>query len=386
MDSARVTSLSKRFELRNLGSKLRLGIADVLEGSGARFYWDSTSTATDNDVTIFKPNDIDTGSPGRWISYPYDYLNVLRCGAVGKGEVDNTTLTLNETAINLALTISTKVLIPVGVHYRRGNLVGSKNKIIRDESRFIPITNNDPDWQVSNRQVELIAHRCWPYQAPESTLPAMSKAILAGTKSLETDWMITKNGYVVCHHDDTAARCSNNALTGNIWDYNLSELQAVEWGSFFSPTYSGTPILTGVDFVKYAKSVGARIYPEIKNYRTQSDIDLMIDAVVSNEMDSQTTFTSFTLSDLTYVRSKNKRITLGLAASDITYVEDMARLGNGNQIWIPQATILANPSWVTTARNAGVDLVPWTLGNSNGGNYQDLINLGIFRFVCNDIF
>ena len=53
------------------------------DGGGNRFYWDGTSSATDNGGTIIKPTFV--SGAGRWLAIDTSYINVKQFGAVGAG-------------------------------------------------------------------------------------------------------------------------------------------------------------------------------------------------------------------------------------------------------------------------------------------------------------
>ncbi|MBP8110990.1 MAG: right-handed parallel beta-helix repeat-containing protein [Agitococcus sp.] len=66
-----------------------LGYYSAGDGGGNSFYWDSTSTATDNAGTVIKPTAV--SGAGRWLAVDTSYINVKQFGAVGDGVADDTT-------------------------------------------------------------------------------------------------------------------------------------------------------------------------------------------------------------------------------------------------------------------------------------------------------
>ena len=65
-----------------------LGYYAAGDGGGNSFYWDSTSTATDNAGTVIKPTAV--SGAGRWISTSY-LVNLEMFGAILDGSTDNST-------------------------------------------------------------------------------------------------------------------------------------------------------------------------------------------------------------------------------------------------------------------------------------------------------
>jgi len=65
-----------------------LGYYSAGDGGGNSFYWDSTSTATDNGGTVIKPTAV--SGAGRWLAVDASFVSVSQFGAVGGGIVDDT--------------------------------------------------------------------------------------------------------------------------------------------------------------------------------------------------------------------------------------------------------------------------------------------------------
>ena len=97
---------------------------------------------------------------------------------------------------------------------------------------------------------QVIAHRGASGDAPESTLPALEIAHLAGADYLELDIQISADGHLVAFHDRELQRTSNGE--GRINDYDLETLQQLDTGRWFNAAYpdkadgsfAGLPILT----------------------------------------------------------------------------------------------------------------------------------------------
>lgn len=84
-----------------------------------------------------------------------------------------------------------------------------------------------------SRGIACFAHRggaaCWP----ENTLVAFQGGLEAGCKWIETDVHMTRDGHVVCFHDDTLDRTTNGR--GRIRDFDLAELRRFDAGYRFTP-------------------------------------------------------------------------------------------------------------------------------------------------------
>ena len=88
----------------------------------------------------------------------------------------------------------------------------------------------------------LIAHRGSPLRAPENTLSSFKLAEEAGATALETDIQLTADGVAVLCHDDLLQRYGHGDRTIN--SLKFAELQALDFGGWFAPSFRGEPILT----------------------------------------------------------------------------------------------------------------------------------------------
>ena len=52
----------------------------------------------------------------------------------------------------------------------------------------------------------VVAHRGASFHAPENTLPAFKLAWEQGADAIEADFLLTKDGHIVCIHDRTTKR------------------------------------------------------------------------------------------------------------------------------------------------------------------------------------
>lgn len=115
----------------------------------------------------------------------------------------------------------------------------------------------------------IIAHRGISYYAPEETLPAYLLALEIGEELyLEADIQRTKDGVLVCFHDDDLKRTTNIAqVFPNKKDYEIhqltyEELKQLDLGSWFNQkyperarkTFEGLKIFTLEELANIAKT------------------------------------------------------------------------------------------------------------------------------------
>ena len=103
-----------------------LGYYSAGDGGGNSFYWDGTSTATDNAGTVIKPTSV--SGAGRWLAVDTSYINVKQFGAVGDGVADDTTAI--SSAIDEANTNGLPVLLESGNTYLCGALSKSRVHLV----------------------------------------------------------------------------------------------------------------------------------------------------------------------------------------------------------------------------------------------------------------
>lgn len=88
----------------------------------------------------------------------------------------------------------------------------------------------------------IVGHRGVAGTYPENTRVSVQAAIDMGLKWVEIDVQPTKDNILIVCHDHTLNRCSNGK--GRIDAYTLEELRQFDFGQWFSPRFSGEPILT----------------------------------------------------------------------------------------------------------------------------------------------
>jgi len=124
-----------------------------------------------------------------------------------------------------------------------------------------------------------IAHRGASAYAPEHTLAAYRLAIEQKADYVEQDLAVTKDGVLICLHDDSLERTTNVAevfpdravidpATGRQqWlavDFTLEEIKRLDAGRWFDARFSGERVPTWEEAVA-AVGPAAGLYPELKS-------------------------------------------------------------------------------------------------------------------------
>jgi len=128
----------------------------------------------------------------------------------------------------------------------------------------------------------LVAHRGASGYAPEHTIAAYTLAMEQGADYVEQDLTLTRDGVLVCLHDDTLerttdveARFPDRAVVENgpdgqpakRWyanDFTLAELKTLDAGSWFDARFAGARIPTLEEAIALVKG-RAGVFPELKS-------------------------------------------------------------------------------------------------------------------------
>lgn len=111
-------------------------------------------------------------------------------------------------------------------------------------------------WRQSKNNIYVAAHRGWSEKYPENTMLAFRAAAELGVDQIELDVRCTSDGELVIIHDATVDRTTNGH--GAVADMTLSELRALDAGSWKGEEFAGANIPTFDEFIAFARE-----YPEM---------------------------------------------------------------------------------------------------------------------------
>jgi glycerophosphoryl diester phosphodiesterase len=128
----------------------------------------------------------------------------------------------------------------------------------------------------------LVAHRGASGYAPEHTLAAYTLAMEQGADYVEQDLTLTRDGVLVCLHDDTLERTTDvetrfpdravletgpDGQPAKRWyanDFTLAELKTLDAGSWFDARFAGARIVTFEEAIVLVQGK-AGLFPELKS-------------------------------------------------------------------------------------------------------------------------
>lgn len=204
-----------------------------------------------------------------------------------------------------------------------------------------------------------IAHQGGKAIAKTDTLLAFSTSLAHGFDQLELDIQITSDGVPVVFHDATIDAETNG--TGLISDLTLAQVQALTFTSYAGTFLANERIPLWSDVLNFAKANGLFLWSEIKEYRSQADVLIMLQAVVDANMTQNVCLVSSTATDIQLVRTNNSDIMVGqiFASFNQPALDALAALGNAHcQI---SETGLTDPLTAGKFRAQGVGLSTYTI-------------------------
>jgi glycerophosphoryl diester phosphodiesterase len=244
--------------------------------------------------------------------------------------------------------------------------------------------------QPADRKV-LIAHRGASGYAPEHTMPAYQTALDQHADFVEPDLAVSKDGTLMCLHDDTLERTTDveavfpdrysRELTGRggarRWvanDFTAAEIQRLDAGSWMDARYSGAKVPTFEEMVALVRGK-AGIYPELKSppLYTARGVDMVkifVASVKAQKLDTaeslKTTpviIQSFDWATVERVAKELPTIPRVFLTSDDADVTDarlteLAKFASGIA---PEKVVIArHPDMVARAHALGLSVTAWT--------------------------
>ena len=111
----------------------------------------------------------------------------------------------------------------------------------------------------------IVAHRGANREAPENTRSAFDAALNYNIDGMEFDVQMSSDGIPVLFHDRDMVKI--NRSQKRISGYSLEELEALDWGGWYSEAFQGESILT-LDKALKLYSQRTRLLIEIKTFET----------------------------------------------------------------------------------------------------------------------
>ena len=128
----------------------------------------------------------------------------------------------------------------------------------------------------------LIGHRGASHEAPENTLPAFELAWRQGADGIEADFRLTRDGQIVCLHDENTCRTAGTGIA--VADSLLEDLRRLDVGKWKGQAWAGTRIPTLPEVLAILPA-GNKIYVELKS--GQEIINPLAAVLVESKLDPE---------------------------------------------------------------------------------------------------
>jgi glycerophosphoryl diester phosphodiesterase len=238
---------------------------------------------------------------------------------------------------------------------------------------------------------QLIAHRGASGYAPEHTIAAYQLALDQKADFVEPDLAITRDGVLICLHDDTLERTTNveEIFPGRFskdhlgrngahqWianDFTLAEIKQLDAGSWVDRKFVGARVPTWEEMFQLVKGK-AGVYPELKSppLYTARGIDmvkLFVESVKKNGLDRPEALRSMPVIIQSFDEASIRRVAKELPAiprvfltsedTDVTdaRLRELATFASG--IAPEKRVIERHPDMVPRAHAAGLTVTAWT--------------------------
>lgn len=109
---------------------------------------------------------------------------------------------------------------------------------------------------------KVIGHRGAAAHAPENTLASFRKAAALGTRMVEFDVKLTRDGVPIVMHDDMVDRTTDG--TGAVRDMTFDRIRTLDAGGWFGPAFAGERVPTLEETLRLCLDLGLAINIEIK--------------------------------------------------------------------------------------------------------------------------
>lgn len=210
-----------------------------------------------------------------------------------------------------------------------------------------------------------IMHRGGAGLAPENTLPAYKKSAEIFNYYVEGDIQWTSDQIPVLLHDATIDRTSDG--TGAIADMTFAQARTYDFGSWFSPAYTGTPIPSFEEVLRTMKNLGLHGVFEVKSAATTSQINGLFALLNRTGMVGKIQFDCIDTAVLHEIVSISPSQNVGrvVGALSSAIIDQCVTLKTGqNKVVITAEHSTITEALVQESHEKGIDVVAWTVNTS----------------------
>ena len=223
----------------------------------------------------------------------------------------------------------------------------------------------------ANRQILVMGHRGARGLAPENTIASFETARKIGVDFVELDVHVSKDDHLIVMHDAAVDRTTDGH--GYIQGMSLSEIKALDAGSWFDPRYAREKVPTLTEVLEWSKGE-MPLAIELKGGFEQGLVHKVIDLLWRYDMANEVILISFNHRALQHVKALSPELRTG-----ILYV---ARLVDSVAVARRSVADALHPNWnyvdrelVREAHTAGLALSTWAVNEPK--DMRALIEMGV---------
>jgi glycerophosphoryl diester phosphodiesterase len=226
----------------------------------------------------------------------------------------------------------------------------------------------------------VLAHRGFSDAAPENTMAAFEAARRAGADGIEFDVQRTRDGELVVIHDQTVDRTTNG--TGQVQDFTYKQLQGLDAGSWFHPSFHGERIPLLQDVLEWGYTQRMLLNVELKT-GSVPDPDLIkktVQLIQDHNVSEQVLISSFDPASLHMVKALNPKLRIGLL-----YEKRLAKPWE-YALWMGAFAIHPRYTHITSdlveaCHSRHIRINTWTVNTLKG--MRRMVNLGVDAIITN---
>ena len=212
----------------------------------------------------------------------------------------------------------------------------------------------------------LVSHRGYNETAPENTMSAFQKSYEYGYKYVETDVTFTADDVPVLLHDDSIDRTSNGS--GKIGSLTYEYVRTLDFGSWKSEEYAGEKIPSFDEFMAFCSTHDIHPYVELKSNITQNRVYELLNIVDKYNMREKTSWVSFSIEYLQYMKNADPKAELGLNTVDVndnTYNMVQSLKTSENTPFLSISTSCLNNALVQRCKSENIPIGVWVCDTRN---------------------
>lgn len=227
----------------------------------------------------------------------------------------------------------------------------------------------------------IAGHRGGTVSAPENTLPAVREALQAGFDYVEVDLALTSDGHAVLMHDKSVDRTTDG--TGRVADLTLADVRQLDAGSWFSPSFGGTPVPTAEEFLDVLSQSRGRAMLDLKGEWTPEAAATLVDQLAARDLDRVVAVASFDARTLSYVQARSEVVTRLISLKRLPHnVAAAVRQVGARGVVIGRAALEAHPEVIDELHAEGLRVIVYTLNSDT--QWGRVTDLGVDGIVTDD--